>query len=77
MEGRSERLVDGDQVPQSSTVWQFGQGDVPTVMGALQEGQLVVTFRETFCETPERIARDLADWSVPKFSPMRKPASWS
>ena len=41
-------------VPQSRTVPQFGHGVVPTVMGALQEGQLVVTLRETFCETPER-----------------------
>jgi len=63
--------------PQSSTVPQFGQGDVPTVMGALQEGQLVVTLRETFCETFERIERDLAPASEPNSSPMRTPESWS
>ena len=33
---------------------------VPTVIGALHEGQLVVTLRETFCEVPERAERELA-----------------
>jgi hypothetical protein len=45
MAGKADTVYD---VPQSSTVWQFGQGEVPTAMGALQEGQLVVTLRETF-----------------------------
>jgi hypothetical protein len=42
-------------------VLQFGHGETPTVMGALQAGQLVVTLGVTFCETPERIVRDFAD----------------
>ena len=62
-------------VPQSSTVPQFGQGDVPTVIGALQEGQLVVTLRETFCDVPARAERDFAEPSAAKSGPMRTPAS--
>jgi hypothetical protein len=56
---------------------QFGQGEAPTVIGALQEGQLVVTLRETFCETPLRAERVLADPSAAKSAPMRTPLSCS
>ncbi len=63
-------------MPQSSTVPQFGHGVVPTAMGALHDGQLVVTLRETFCDTPAR-AELVFELPVPKSGPMRTPLSCS
>ena len=69
--GRAEKR----QVAQSSTVPQFGHGEVPTAIGALQAGQLVVALRLTFCEVPLRA--DLTFCEAEKLSPTFTPASWS